>query len=158
MKDLKDIILEKLIINKDINIKSNTTNIYDDVIGDHWKYDSWSTGRPDMKKIFPYIDKEYLKEHPCSQEELNYGVDNQKGEKSWIDVCKKCNKIAKIIETWPANIIPKKRSFHGTKIDSKELPGFINNLEITIHRYDKKFEIQIHDLDNNCITITFKRK
>lgn len=97
MKNLKDIILEKLIISKDIKIKSNTTNIYDDVIGDHWKYDSWSTGRPDMKNIFPYIDKEYLKEHPCSQEELNYGVDNQKGEKSWIDVCKKCNKIAKKI-------------------------------------------------------------
>jgi len=161
MKQISQYILEgiKLSASSKVYIQKNKTNIYNGLISDNWKYDSWQGSKTGIKKIFSYIDKEYLKEHPCTQDELNYGVDNQRGEKSWIDVCKKCNQIAKIIETWPAYIIPKKRSFHGTKIDTKNLPGLINtdDLKIIMHRYDKKFEIIICDNSNNSMLITFKR-
>jgi len=172
MKNLKDIIIEQssiipLIEKLNVNSKSkvhsvlnNDTEIYDGLIGDNWKYDYASGGRVDMRILFPKIDKQYLKDHPCTPDELNYGIKDQRGEKTWEEWQQKCNRIAKIIETWPAHIIAKRASMEGKKADVKLLPGFVDQHDFRIHtnRNGKKAEIGIYDSNNHGITFVFKRK
>jgi len=165
MKNLKDIILEKLNINSKSKVHSvpnNDTEIYDGLISDNWKYDHASGRRIDMKKIFPKFDKQYLKDHPCTSDELNYGIKDQRGDKTWEEWQQKCNKIAKIIETWPAHIIPKRSSMEGKNADVKLLPGFVNQHDFHVYtnRNGKNAEIGIYDSSKYKygITFVFKRK
>lgn len=162
MKNLKDII-EGLKIGSKTKVHqapNNDTDIYDGLISDHWTYDYASGGRVDMRILFPKIDKQYLKDHPCTQDELNYGVKDQRGEKTWEEWQRKCNRIAKIIETWPANIIPKRGSIEGKKADIKLLGGFVDHHDFEVYgnRDGKNAEIGIYDSNNHGIEFVFKRK
>ena len=163
MKNLKDIIIEKLNVNSKSKVHSvpnNDTEIYDGLISDNWKYDYASGGRVGMRILFPKIDKQYLKDHPCTPDELNYGIKDQRGEKTWEEWQRKCNRIAKIIETWPAHIIAKKASMEGKKADVTLLPGFVDQHDFHVYtnRNGKKAEIGIYDSNNHGITFVFKRK
>ena len=162
MKNLKDII-EGLKIGSKTKVHkapNNDTNIYDGLISDHWTYDYASGGRIDMRILFPKIDKQYLKDHPCTPDELNYGVNDHKGAETWKEWQRQCNRIAKIIETWPAHIIAKRALMDPKKTDAKTLPGFVDqhDFQIYTNRNGKEAEIGIYDSNNHGIEFVFKRK
>ena len=162
MKQLKEILMEALKINSKskVSASKNNTQIYKGLISDNWKYDSVTGGRIDTRKLFPKIDKQYLKDHPCTPDELNYNIKFCKGDKTWEDWQQKCNRIAKIIETWPADIIARKASMEGNNVDMKLLDGFVSNndLKVITNRDGRDAEIGIYDQQNHGLTFTFKRK
>ena len=69
MKTIQKFIFERLKLNKD-------TETYDfEIISNYFKYDGlYSMDANALKYIYPCLDKKYIKDNPCSPEELKFDV------------------------------------------------------------------------------------
>lgn len=163
MKKINTYIIEKLRISKDSKNQYNYE--YTGTIGDNFYFDSipfhWKNS---INKIINHFDKKLFNKYSCTNDELNKGCSHNNDD--WVNNdIKKHNKLAKIIELWPANLVPDEGSSKEKIIDLDLLNGIIdkNDLKVEIRKQrkdSKKIIVFIESTKNGCekVWFLFKKK